>query len=298
MTKRKIVDAHHHLWDLDLGYNYPWLQDQPLGIGVCGEIDAIAGNYLPVDFFNDSYDYELVKSVHIEAVAKDPISESAWLQHLADDSGFPHGIVAGAKLNAPNIEANLEAHSQFANVKGIRHIINWHHEPRLTFTDRSDLMTDPVWLKGFSLLDKYGLSFDLQLYPNQMEDALSLAQANPNTLIILNHTGMPADRDAEGISEWRQGMNQLASAENIVVKISGLGMVDWDWTIETIAPFVRQTIECFGAGRCMFGSNFPVDKLYSSYSNIFQAFERVTSNMDESDLDAMFHTNAIKYYRL
>lgn len=298
MTKRKIVDAHHHLWGLDLGYNYPWLQDRPLGVGVCGEIDAIAGNYLPVDFFNDSYDYELVKSVHIEAVANDPISESAWLQHLADDSGFPHGIVAGAKLNAHDVEATLEAHSQFANVKGIRHIVNWHHEPRLTFTDRSDLMTDPDWLKGFALLDKYGLSFDLQLYPNQMEDALTLARANLNTLIILNHTGMPADRDAEGLSEWRQGMNQLASAENIVVKISGLGMVDWDWTTETIAPFVRHTIECFGADRCMFGSNFPVDKLYSSYSDIFQAFERITSDMDESDLDAMFHTNAIKYYRL
>lgn len=298
MTKRKIVDAHHHLWDLDLGYNYPWLQDRPLGVGVCGEIDAIAGNYLPEDFLGDSANYELVKSVHIEAVADNQIKESAWLQRLAENGGFPHGIVAGAKLNAPDIETTLEAHSQFANVKGIRHIVNWHHEPRLTFTDRSDLMTDPNWLKGFALLDKYGLSFDLQLYPNQMADALTLARANPNTLIILNHTGMPADRDADGISEWHQGMSQLASAENVVVKISGLGMVDWDWTPETIAPFVRHTIECFGADRCMFGSNFPVDKLYSSFTDIFQAFEQIVSDMDETDLDAMFHTNALKYYRL
>lgn len=298
MTKRKIVDAHHHLWDLNRGYNYPWLQDLPHGTGVCGNVGPMAHNYMLPDFLADTRTYDLVKSVHVEAVSSDPIGETRWLQAIADKSGFPHGIVARAALNLPDVEATLAAHRESPNVRGIRHIVNWHTNPQLTFGPRNDLMTDAAWLAGFSLLKKYDLTFDLQLYPSQMRDAADLARAHPETLIILNHAGMPVDRDEAGLRQWREGMVLLASVPNVAVKISGLGMVDWNWSTDTIRPFVLHTIDCFGVSRSMFASNFPVDKLYRSFDVLYRAFESIVSDFSEAEKDRLFHLNALEYYRL
>jgi predicted TIM-barrel fold metal-dependent hydrolase len=298
MEKRKIVDAHHHLWDLARGYNYPWLQDRPLGVGVCGDISPIARDYLLADLIADMKNYDLVKSVHVEAVSSDPVGETAWLQALADRTGFPHGIVARAELNQPNIEDVLAAHREFANVRGIRHIVNWHKEPRLTFIDRSDLMNSDTWLVGFRLLKKYNLSFDLQLYPSQLADAARLARQNPDIQIILNHAGMPVDHDEAGIYQWRTGMAKLAENDNVAVKISGLGMVDWTWSEDSIRPHVLHAIDCFGVDRAMFGSNFPVDRLYGSFDALYGAFERIVAGFSETEKDKLFRSNALRHYRL
>ena len=298
MARRKIVDAHHHLWDLGRGYHYAWLQDRPLPFGVCGELAPIATDYLLADFKADTAAYDLVKSVHIEAVSLHPEDETAWLQKIADRDGFPHAIVARTELHLPGAEASLASHKQHRNLRGIRHIVNWHRDPRLTFTDRRDLLTDPAWRAGFSLLKKYDLSFDLQLYPSQMADAADLAHRHPETLIILNHTGMPVDRDAEGRAQWLSGMRRLATQDNVVAKISGLGMVDWHWNSESIRPFILETIACFGIDRCMFGSNFPVDKLYGGFNALYAAFEHIVADFSEAEKQKLFHDNAVAHYRI
>jgi len=191
----------------------------------------------------------------------------------------------------------LAAQSAFANVKGVRQIVNWHPDARFSFTP-NDLLIDSTWRSGYALLKKYGLSFDLQLYANQMEAAADLARRHPETLVIVNHAGMPVDRDPDGIALWRNGMKRLGSLDNVVAKISGLGMVDRNWTIDSIRPFVRHTIDCFGPGRVMFGSNFPVDKLYSSFATLYGAFETITADLPESERDQMFYSNALTHYRL
>jgi predicted TIM-barrel fold metal-dependent hydrolase len=133
------------------------------------------------------------------------------------------------------------------------------------------------------------LSFDLQLYPAQMADAAELARTYPETLTILNHAGMPVDRDEEGLELWRRGMWQLAAVPNVVVKISGLGAVDWNWTVESIRPFVLQTIEAFGVSRCMFASNFPVDKLYSDFDTLYGAFREIAQSFSAGERRMLFH---------
>jgi predicted TIM-barrel fold metal-dependent hydrolase len=148
------------------------------------------------------------------------------------------------------------------------------------------------------LLRRFGLSFDLQLYPAQMTDAAELAHANPDTLIILNHAGMPVDRDEAGIRRWRRGIQDLAAAPNVAVKISGLGTVDWHWTVERIRPFVLQTIEAFGVSRCMFASNFPVDKLFSDFDTLYGAFREITRSFSADESRMLFHDNAARFYRL
>jgi predicted TIM-barrel fold metal-dependent hydrolase len=298
MAKRKIIDAHHHLWDLDHGRRYAWLQDLPRGVGAPGDVGPIARSYLVADLKADGADYDLVKSVHVEALPIDPVAEARWVQGIADTAELCQAIVARAELHLPDVEKTIAAQKHCRNLRGVRHVVNWHRDPRLTFVDRNDLLTDGAWNAGFKLLKKYDLSFDLQLYPSQMGDAAALAKNHPDTLIVLNHTGMPNDKDEAGLRSWRQGMRALAANANVVAKISGLGMLDWEWTVGSIRPFVLETIDIFGVDRSMFASNFPVDRLYSSFGTLYGAFETIVAAFSVEEQAALFHDNAARIYRL
>jgi predicted TIM-barrel fold metal-dependent hydrolase len=271
-----------------------------LPASVAGDVAPIASTYILGDYLQDASDQNLIKSVHVDAGMDplQPVTETRWLQSIADKHGFPHGIVARAELNRKDTQETLEQHCQFPNVRGIRHIVNWHADPAKTFVQRDDLLRDSDWLSGFGLLGRYNLSFDLQLYPTQFADAVTLARRYPDTAIILNHAGMPVDRDPEAYAYWRDGMRRLAAEGNIWVKISGLGMVDWHWTEDSIRPFVLDTINYFGVDRCMFASNFPVDKLYSSFGTLYGAFRRIVRSFEEHEQRKLFAETAAKVYRL
>jgi predicted TIM-barrel fold metal-dependent hydrolase len=294
----EVVDAHHHLWDLD-DYHV-WLHAQPRLDTFVGDIEPIVTDYLATDFLADAESVPLVKSVHVQAEfdPSRPVDETAWLQSQADRTGFPHGIVGYADLAAGNVREVLEAHAQFRNFRGIRHMVNWDSIPGRAFAEHDGLMSSDDWRRGFALLADMGHSFDLQLWPRQMHEAAALATDYPDSRIAVNHTGFPIDRDEDGMRLWREGMRALAERPNVHVKISGLGMLDHAWTVETIRPLVLQTIDIFGTDRCMFASNFPVDKLYSSYADIFNAFSQITAGFSESEREGLFSRNASRFYRL
>ena len=294
-----IVDPHHHLWDLER-FSYPWLSARPLPASVAGDVAPIAKSYLLDDYLADTAKQKVVKSVHVDAGfdPAQPVEETRWLQSIADQRGFPHGIVARAELHRPDVETTLASHCRFPNVRGIRHIVNWHPDPAKTYVTKPDFLTDPAWLRGFAQLKRYNLSFDLQLYPSQMADAAALAAAHGDTTIILNHAGMPVDRDPEALSLWRAGMRALGAQPNVWVKISGLGMVDWRWTEQSIRPFVLETIEIFGPDRCMFASNFPVDKLYSSFDALYDAFKSIVRDFSVGERRKLFSDTALAVYRI
>jgi predicted TIM-barrel fold metal-dependent hydrolase len=295
----RIIDPHQHLWDLT-NHHYAWLRQEPPDAGPDGDVTSIARDYLLADYLADAGAYELVKSVHVQCgwSEPDPVGETQWLQSIADVHGFPHGIVAFAALNESDVEPVLARHRQFKNVRGIRQILNWHRDPRKTYLSRPDLMQDPAWLRGFELLRKYGLSFDLQIYPSQMADAADLAAQHPDQRIILNHTGMPVDRDAQGVELWRRGMRLLAACENVSVKISGPAVGDRSWTLASIRPFILETIDSFGTDRVMVASNFPVDKLYRSFTEMYGAFETVLAAFSAAERHRMFYANAERLYEL
>jgi predicted TIM-barrel fold metal-dependent hydrolase len=160
-------------------------------------------------------------------------------------------------------------------------------------------MREAEWQRGFKLLRNYGLSFDLQIYPAQMPEATAVARENPETPLILNHTGMFVDRSSiAGWRAWRDGMRTLAACPNVSVKISGLGMLDHHWTVESLRPYVLETIDTFGAEQCMFASNFPVDRLYSTYSAVWKAFAEIVSGASETEKSALFRENAQRIYRI
>ncbi len=300
-TTPPVVDPHFHLWNL--ANPYPWLTQQPPPIKVAGDPAPIAVNYLVADYIAEMAAVGVVRAVHVDAGwdYSDPVGETAWLQSVADDPasrGFPHGIVARASLEAADIEAVLDAHMACPNLRGIRQIVNWHPDPDKTYIQTPGLMEAAAWRNGFAALAPRGLSFDLQCYPGQFDQALRLADAFPATSIILNHAGMPVDRSAEGFAQWRAGLAALAKRPNVSVKISGLGMLDWSWTVDSLRPYVLATLDCFGPGRAMFASNFPVDRLYSSADALYAAFHDLVADFSDHDRKALFHDTACRVYRL
>ena len=223
----QLIDPHHHLWDPPSG-NYPWLSSHDPKESLIGDESLLRKPYLIDDFMADFGECEVVKSVHVQCGydSARPVDETRWLQSVADSEparGFPHGIVAFGDFSSDAIDSILKAHCQFPNVRGIRQILNFHSDPRLTYND-VDFLLDPVWRKNFALLEKYELSFDLQVYYQQMDESASLAREYPGVTIILNHAGMPAERDEDSLDGWRTGMRNLASCPNVSAKISGLAM--------------------------------------------------------------------------
>jgi predicted TIM-barrel fold metal-dependent hydrolase len=293
----RIIDPHHHLWDLT-NHEYTWLRRRPPDEGPDGDITPIAHDYLIADYLADSSAYDLAKSVHVECgwSEPDPVDETHWLQSIADVHGFPHGIVAYAALDQSDVERVLQGHRRYANTRGIRQILNWHPDPGKTYLKRPDMMQDAAWLRGFALLEKYGLRFDLQIYPSQMADAAELAAKHPDQPIILNHMGMPVDRDVQAVELWRRGMRLLSACENVSVKISGPFVGDRSWTVATLRPFMLETIDLFGVDRVMLASNFPVDKLYRSFTAMYEAFEEVLAVFSPAERHAMFYANAERLY--
>ncbi len=299
MTDVPIVDAHQHFWDL--GRNYlPWLCDEPPIRFRYGDYRALRRNYLPADYWRDSAGHQVVKTVYVETEwnPEDPIGESRWVQQIIEQTGWPHAIVAGARLDDPGVEAVLAGHAELPRVRGVRHKPRAASSPAQVERDAPGSMGDPAWRRGFALLERYRLSFDLQTPWWHLAEAAELARDFPDTLIILNHTGLPADRSPEGLDGWRRAMATLATCANAAVKISGLGQPGKPWTVEANGPIVRDTIEIFGIERCMFASNFPVDGLCAPFDTIFSGFKAIVAEMPEPDRRRLFHDNAARIYRL
>jgi predicted TIM-barrel fold metal-dependent hydrolase len=298
MTASPIVDPHHHLWDLTHN-RYPWLQDAPFHDRGWGDWSSLRSDYLIDDFLADAHGQHLIKSVHVQANydPPDPVGETRWLQGIADRHGFPHGIVAYANLAMDDVARTLEAHAQFKNLRGIRQVLNRHADPALNRADR-DYLADERWRRNFALLRRHDLSFDVQVYYRQMTQVAELARHYPDIQLILDHDGMPAERDAAALEGWRQGMAVLAQCPNIAVKLCGYGMVDLHWTVDSIRPFIERTLDLFGTERCMFASNFPVDKLMGSYARTWDAYRDVVASYSPDERGKLFCDNAIRIYRL
>ncbi len=293
----RIVDAHHHLWDLD-ACHYPWLMERGVK-RFFGDPAPIQKNYLVSDLREDAVDYELVDSVHIQVgvAPGDEICETKWLQATGDREGLPGAIVAFCELEAADAPQKIEAQMNHARLRGVRQIIG-RSDAEDAVTGSGQLVADPAWREGLELLGELGLSFDLQLTPPQVPAVIEALASAPDTQIALCHCGSPWDQTVAGLESWRQGLRLLADSSNVHCKISGLGMFDHNWSVDSIRPIVESCIEIFGVGRSMFGSNFPVDKLHASYSKVWGAYDEITSGLSEADRQALFVDNAKAFYSL
>ena len=294
-----FIDAHQHFWDLD--HNpYPWLQgSEPIAFRY-GDYSALKRNYLPANLARDTEGFAPIKTVHVEAEwdRASPVEETKWLTTQAAETGWPTACVAHAALDRADIEPVLAAQANYTLVRGIR------HKP-VTSATRFDArrgvpgsMDDERWRIGFALLGRHEFSFDLQAPWWNLDQAAELARDFPATQIIVNHTGLPAERSSEGLAAWRHALEAVALRPNVAIKISGLGQRDRPWTQEANFPIIRDTIAIFGADRCMFASNFPVDSLVASYKTILEGFLAAIADRTPAERKMLLHDNARRIYRL
>lgn len=296
-----VIDPHHHLWDLSLG-RHPWLRP-PEGEEremVFGSLAPIRRDYGVADYRADAVGQNIVATVHVEAgwSSEYPLEESRWLESLDRRSGVARRIVARVPLDRPDAAVLLEAEAANDLVAGIRDIVSWHPEPAKSFARSKDLMSDPCWRDGLRQATRLGLSFDLMLFPWQMTEALRLVADFPDTIFVLDHCGSPADRSPEGMALWRRGLQALGRADNVLVKISDLVAYDNDWSLDSLRPVIEHCIACFGPGRAMFASDFPVAGLHASFADVYAAFRTVASEFSADEQRDLFFATADRTYRL
>ena len=292
----QIVDAHQHFWDPGKNY-YPWLRDEPMIPFRYGDYSAIRKAYLPADYRKDASGYDVVGSVYVEAEwdPKNPVAEMKYIDALRRAEGLPTVAVAHARLDGPDVESILDQESVFSFVRSIRHKPRANASP----TDAgAGGMTDALWQRGYAMLRRFGLRFDLQTPWWHLHEAAQLARTYPDTQIILNHTGLPADRSPQGLEGWKRAMAALAQCPNVAVKISGIGVPVKAWTSDANRNIVLTVIDLFGAGRSMFASNFPVDSLCATFSQIFGGFREIVADFSASDQRLLFRDNAIRIYAM
>lgn len=294
-----IVDAHQHFWDPVRNY-HPWLRDEPMIPFRYGSYAALRVPFLPADYLRESAGWPLRRSVYIEAEwdPTDALGETRWVHELARDTGWPHAMVAQAWLDREDVAELLAAQASFALVRGVRH--KPRAAPNAAEARRGEpgSMDDARWRDGYARLAGLGLSFDLQTPWWHLDAAAELARDFPRTTMVLNHTGLPADRSAEGLRGWREALALLAREPNTALKISGLGQAGRPWRAEDNVDLVREAIAIFGPGRCMFASNFPVDRLVGRFDTIWRGFAQAVAGFEPAVQRALFHDNACRIYRL
>lgn len=298
MPIARFVDAHMHLWSLDT-LCYPWLSSPFSDDGPNGNVSAIATTYLPDDYYAEASGFPVSKLVHVEAGVRPDLAlaETRWLEGLRAADQGPHALVAQAQLDDPDCDRLLEAQAAFKPVRGVRHIINWHPDRNRTYTPR-DLLQDEAFHWGFACLKRHELSFDLQLYPNQMQAAYDLLRRHPDTPVMINHMGTPILSDPESLPLWREGIAKLAQLPQVHVKISGFGFIDRRWTTPTMRPLVLELIDRFGPQRCAFASDFPTDRLFNTYGRALDAFDQITADFTPTERQALFAETAERFYRI
>jgi predicted TIM-barrel fold metal-dependent hydrolase len=319
---RVIVDAHHHLYNR-LGNRY-LLEDFLGDVRGAGAIRASV--YVQARAMLRADGPEELRSLGetefangvaavAESGARGPVRACAAIVCQAD-------LLLGARVQ-PVLEAHRAASGGNGSprVKGIRHIAAWDPDPAMTnpaYATTKDMMRSAPFIEGFAQLAPLGLSFDAWIYFHQIPQLRRLAAAFPDTMIILNHcggvlgTGRYAGKHDEIFPVWRGNINAIARCPNVRIKLSGLGMPicgfgfdrterrrsDSELLAAAWRPWMETCIEAFGPERCMFASNFPVDKASCDYGTLWNAFQRIASGASESERDNLFWRSAARTYRL
>jgi predicted TIM-barrel fold metal-dependent hydrolase len=291
-----IIDAHHHIWRRR---DLPWL-DGPMLPRIFGPYEAIRRDYLIDEYVADLAGTGVTQSVYVQCNwPKDRFEdEVAYVQQVADTHGFPQAIVGYADFLVDDVRPQLDRLTKYPGMRGLRMQLQWHQNPQYQFASAPDLAREPALQKNVAYLADYNWSFDLQVFAAQMQGAAELAYSAPKVTFILQHAGMLEDLSPRGWEEWRAGMRLLASRPNIVSKLSALGTFIHKNDPAHIAAIVHETIQIFGPERCLFGSNFPVEKLWTNYADLIAAYRKAVEPLGDAVARATLHDTAKKVYRL
>ncbi len=291
-----VVDAHHHIWRrADLA----WLQGLPQP-RIFGEDGALRRDYPIEEYVAEARAAGVVGSVYVRTnrPAGREEEEVAWVQSVADAHGFPPAIVGYADLAVATVGTTLDRMMKHLRLRGIRQHLHWHEKDLYRFAPHPDLMDDPAWRAGLAEVARRGLLFELQVFAGQMEAGARLVRDFAGTTFVLMHAGMLEDRSPDGWTRWRAGMRALAAAPNVHVKLSGLGTFERACSVDLWSPVIRETVDLFGPERCMFGSNFPTEKLWTTYDEVVGVTTESQAGLAAGERPAVLHDTAPRRYPL
>jgi L-fuconolactonase len=279
-----IVDAHVHLYDPN-AVNFDWMASVP----------ALNSKHLPVDFDRAAYGVEVDTMVFVEvnAAAGEHLLEAAWISGVSALEPRLRGIVASMPLSrGSKVESDLQRYATLPLARGVRQLIEVHlEEPGWCF--------NPSFLEGMALLPKYNLSFDLCLFHPQVKEVTELCRLFPDQHFVVDHVAKPGIR-AGHTQPWADDLTALAKLPNVMCKISGL-TTEADrqsWREADVSSYIQHAVNCFGFDRVMFGSDWPVSSLATSYARWVDLVDTATTHATHSEKRRLFRDNAISFYRL
>ena len=298
----RIIDAHHHFWDLDGDGHWPWIQDEYNEQFFLGDYNAMRRTFLPREYLAETAGWNILGTVHCEAERSrsEQVAEDDFLQGLSDATGgrFPIAAVAHVGFLQPDRDEVLAGHAQRAIVRGIRSKPVIAARADETATGPGTLH-DPAWVEGIAALAAHGFSWDLRVPYYHLAEAADVLADFPELTVVINHCGLPLDRDADALRVWRDGMERLAALPGTAVKVSELGLYRNRWDRPSNEEVVRDTLAIFGADRALFASNMPVATLTApDFDEVMDTILTGAAGLDAAGLDALFHGTAARVYRL
>ncbi len=281
-----IVDAHHHIWRrADLA----WLNG-PMLPRIFGPYEPLRRDYLAPEYIAQATAAGIGQSVYVQAnwPPERSVDEVRWVQSVHEQTGWPHAIVGSADLFDPRAVETFHAQSTASPLmRGTRLQLHWHENEQYRYASAPDRMHDLVFRDNIARLGKLRWVFELQVFAPQMRDAARLVADHPDVQFVLIHAGMP-----EGdLHAWRAALEPLAPLENLAVKLSGQGTFAHRVDRDLIGLVARTSLELFGPDRCMFGSNFPIESLWTDLPTLVEAWREVLP-------DEALHDTARRIYRL
>jgi L-fuconolactonase len=278
ISKMKIIDTHQHFWNYD-PETHDWINE---------DMKVIRKDFLPADLAPILKENNIDGCIAVQADQTD--AETQILIREADQNSFIKGVVGWVDLNSTEIEAALASYTDTKLLKGFRHILQ--AEPR-------GFMLAPSFKKGIDALAKYNYTYDLLIYASQLKEAKEFISNHKEQHIVIDHLAKPNIKEGEWES-WKKDINEIAQYPNVYCKISGVATeANWEtWTMDTLKPYIDTVVEAFSTERIMFGSDWPVCLVASSYEKWLKGLQNYFNTFSISEQEAFFANNAIKFYKL
>lgn len=262
-----IVDAHHHIWRLA---DLPWLQAE-MTPRIFGPYEPIRRDYPVEEYVHDVTGSGVTASVYVQPNWPLPrsVDEVRWVQGVHDDTGWPSAMVAAADMFSPDAPKTFAAEAEISPlVRGVRQQLHWHEFEQFRFASAPDRMNDPTFRRNIAALGERGWVFELQVFAGQMADAARLVADFPDVTFVVPHAGMLESLEERHTKPWREGFALLAAQPNAYALLSGQGTFVHRVDRELIGYVTATSVELFGSRRCLFGTNLPVEKIWTDASTL------------------------------
>ncbi len=287
-----LVDCNVHLWDQTANPIF-WLADRTLVRDMLGDYDSLPDVYTLADYQREVAAHDVRGVVWSDAGAEDPIAAAGWVQRQCDELEVPAALVT---LGDPADEGFADLVERFVTLPLARSV-RVRLVPALAQGpgDRT-LLDDDAAMSNLELLAKHELVATVEATGDQLGAVADLARALPALRIVIDHLGWPENPSDEALAPHRERLSTIASTPNTATRIDAIGTIFGDWTTARIRPWLRAAIEAFGPDRCMLGSDLPIERLRSSFGQLYDAYREVFSDLTDGARDALFGATATHWY--